>query len=134
MGHAVGRDTRLAEQEARTLAVEANQLMNDDPEALLLFYLSFQHEPAGPSQNAIDGLERAYEILPQREQTALLHELVRAKRLDEAIRVLRPVAFSPHGGHAEQSEHARRWIRELETRELATKESELEPGRAQQSP
>ncbi len=125
-------DARVAaEREARTLAVKANRLMNDDPEALLLFYLSFQHEASGPSQNAVAGLERAYEILPQREQTAVLlaHELVRAKRLDEAIRVLRPVAFSPHEGRAEQSENVRRWIQELEGRQ-----SELEHTAVQQSP
>ncbi|MBV9913438.1 MAG: hypothetical protein JOZ93_12725 [Sinobacteraceae bacterium] len=122
---------RAAEREARTLAVKANRLMNDDPEALLLFYLSFQHEPGGPSQNAVDGLERAYEVLPQRQQTALLlaHELVRAKRVDDAIRVLRPVAFSPHGAQAQQAENARRWIRQLEA-----SQSELQHTPAQQGP
>jgi hypothetical protein len=80
------------------------RLAPDDPEALYLFYLSFAHEPNGPTKNAFDGLEQAYYNLPQYQELAMsyVYELLRAHDTDHAARILRRIAYTPHGGKASQ--------------------------------
>ena len=105
-----------ADRRARTLAVKANRLSTNDPEALFLFYLSFAHEDAGPSKNAIDALNTAYLNLPQYPQiaVALAREEVHAGNMNRAVSLLKPIAYSPHGGQS--TEKMRAWIQEIEAK------------------
>jgi thioredoxin-like negative regulator of GroEL len=88
----------VADRQARTMAVKANRLMPDDPQALLLFYRSFRNEQKGPSQNALEGLTRAYGLLPQNRTIAmaLARERIRQHETEQAIMILQPIAYSPH--------------------------------------
>jgi hypothetical protein len=107
-----------ADRRARTLTVKANRLAPNDPEALFLFYLSFAHEANGPSQNAIDALNEAYQNLPQYPPIAmaLARQALRAGKPDVAIYVLKPIAYSPHGGPSAQQ--VRTWIQNIESKKL----------------
>jgi len=108
---------RLAsDREARTLALRANRLVPSDPQALYLFYESFIHEPNGPTQNALDGLEEAYQNLPQQREVAasLVYELLRRHDTERAVGILRPIAYAPHGGKA--SEWAQARLKEIQER------------------
>jgi len=109
-----------ADRRARTLAVKANRLAPNDPEALFLFYLSFAHEAEGPSQNAVDALNEAYQYLPQYPPIAfaLAREELRVGKPDLAVAVLKPIAYSPHGG--EYSRKLRTWIQDIEANKLST--------------
>jgi hypothetical protein len=116
-GNQADATARLAaDRDARHLAAQANRLLADDPEALLLFYLSFKHEESGPTANAVAGLQQAYALLPQRQDTALLvaHEYVRAGNPTAAVRVLRPIAYSPH--ESQLASQTRAWIQRLEAK------------------
>lgn len=110
-------DARLAaDRRARSLAVKANRLDSNDPDALYLFYLSFAHEDKGPSQNAIDALAQAYNNLPQFQPLALAQarQDLREGRSDRAVAELKPIAYSPHGGKYAQK--MRTWIQEIESK------------------
>lgn len=80
----------------------ANAIENDDPEPLLLYYQTYQVPGQVPTANARDALLRAHLLAPQdrglRMQAARV--LLETGRLDEARRVLGPVAYSPHGGRS----------------------------------
>lgn len=108
-----------ADRRARTLTVKANRLAPNDPEALFLFYLSFAHEAEGPSQNAIDALNEAYLYLPQYQPIALAlaRQELRIGKPDLAISVLKPIAYSPHGGQSAQK--VRTWIQDIEAKKLS---------------
>jgi len=71
---------------------------------LYLFYLSFAHEPSGPTKNAIDGLREAYYNLPQYQplDMSYVHELLRAHNTEQAALILHRIAYLPHGGPAAQ--------------------------------
>jgi hypothetical protein len=87
---------------------------HDDPEALFCFYQSFAHEPAGPSQNAIDGLAVAYVNLPQYMPlaTSYVNELLRKHDTAHAVQILRRIAYAPHGG--ENAKRAQALLKEIE--------------------
>jgi tetratricopeptide (TPR) repeat protein len=97
------------ERAARPLAARANRLLTSDPEALYIFYLSFAHEPDGPTKNALAGLAQAYATLPQSFPlaTSYVSELLRANSTAAAVGILRRLAYSPHGGSAVQWAQAR---------------------------
>ncbi|MBS0421957.1 MAG: DUF1570 domain-containing protein [Proteobacteria bacterium] len=110
-------EARLAaDRRARKLAVKANKLDSNDPEALYFFYLSFMHEDNGPSQNAIAALAQAYNNLPQFQPFALaqarqdLHD----GKPDSAVAELKPIAYSPHGGKYAQKMRA--WIEDIQAK------------------
>ena len=102
-----------AERRARTWVVKANRLAPNDPEALYLFYVTFAHEPAGPSQNAIDALSEAYLYLPQYQPTAqlLARQELHDGKPDRAVSILEPIAYSPHAGPG--AEKLREWIAKM---------------------
>jgi hypothetical protein len=111
-------DARLAaDRSARSLAVRANRLAHDDPEALFFFYLSFAHEPTGASKNAIDGLAVAYANLPQYLPLAAsyVNELLRGDDAAHAVQILRRIAYAPHGG--ERAQRAQALLREIEQKQ-----------------
>jgi hypothetical protein len=105
-----------AYRRARELAVKANRLAPNDPEALFLFYRSFAHEAKGPSRNAIDALDEAYRNLPQYQEIALAEarQYLRDGKPDYAIAVLKPIAYSPHG--EKNAQKMRTWIQEIEAK------------------
>ncbi len=105
-----------ADRRARELAAKANRLAQNDPEALFLFYLSFAHEANGPSQNAIDALEEAFRYLPQCQPIALAEarQYLRDDKPDNAIAVLKPIAYSPHGEKFAQK--VRAWIQDIQAK------------------
>jgi tetratricopeptide (TPR) repeat protein len=116
-----------ADRRARTWAVKANRLAPNDPEALSLFYVTFAHEAAGPSKNAIDGLTQAYEYLPQYQPTAqlLAHQELHDGKPDMAVSILEPIAYSPHAGPAAQK--LRDWIAEIKAKESPAHDSKPWP-------
>jgi len=93
---------RISEPSRWTAAREwlrrANRADADDPLILLLYYRSFERQGGRPPSNALAGLARAFELVPQdfsvrgRYAAALIH----ARRYSEAITVLAPIAYSAH--------------------------------------
>jgi hypothetical protein len=108
-----------ADRRARSLAVKANRLAPDDPEALYLFYLSFAHETEGPSKNAKDALQQAYFNLPQYPPIALAQarEYLNGGKPEDAVAVLKPMAYSPH--EDEYTKKLRAWIQDIEAKKPA---------------
>lgn len=85
---------------ARSWAVKANRAAPDTPLPLVLFYLSFREDENGPNANALAGLERARDLLPQDEYLAFLNAVAVARvgRKEDARAYLRPFMNNPHGG------------------------------------
>ena len=108
-----------AERRARTWAVKANRLAPNDPEALYLFYVTFRHEAAGPSRNAIDALTEAYQNLPQYQPTAqlLARQELRDGKPEIAVSILEPIAYSPHAGP--ETQKLREWIAQIKAKNSA---------------
>lgn len=104
---------------ARDWAVSANRADPDDPVPLLHFYNSFRAAKRPPSDSAVAGLRRAFELAPQDfglRMTLARQRLSEAKTA-EARQLLGPVAFSPHGGKA--AEHLRTIIERIDAGETA---------------
>lgn len=85
---------------ARKMIVAANRAAPDDPLPLAAYYQSFADYKLTPTRNAVDGLERAFELAPQDDKLRMLvaTEAVAAKNYTRAAELLRPVAFDPHPG------------------------------------
>ena len=85
-------------REARSWLVKANRLDPDAAEPLLLYYTSFQAAGERPSDSAVDGLYRAFELSPHDAGLRLL--LVQRMLLDDkpkqARTLLLPLAYDPH--------------------------------------
>ncbi len=110
---------RLAQDKlARKAASAGNKLNPDDPLALVQFYRSFRAEPAGPSAMAVQALEISNGLLPQYVPTAMLlaREKGKAGDFDSAVGLLKPIAYSPHGGKL--AERARGWIASLQAKKV----------------
>jgi Tetratricopeptide repeat/Protein of unknown function (DUF1570) len=118
---------------ARKLAAKANRAATETPFPLLLYFQSYALAGEEIPEQAINGLTKAWELLPQ--DTALTFTLASAlasrKRFDEAKFLLAPILNSPHGGRAAQE--ARRMMDKIEARNsgggimLAEGEEEGEP-------
>lgn len=87
---------------ARRAIVAANKIDADDPLPLLAFYEIATLMPGQLSQNAIDALGRAQEIVAQDSGTRLTFANILIARGDKvrAARLLRPLAYNAHGGDA----------------------------------
>lgn len=83
---------------ARSWIVKANRIDADAAAPLLLYYDSFAAAHATPSKSAVAGLLRAQELAPQDDglRFRAARQLLIDGNSDEAKRVLRPLAFSPH--------------------------------------
>jgi hypothetical protein len=93
--------TRDAETWAnvREQLVQANRIEPDDPEPLILFYLSFGAAGQTPTANAILGLERAFELAPQDPVLGMI-TACQALREGDFARARKPLALvanDPHG-------------------------------------
>lgn len=84
--------------EARRWIVKANRLDPDNAEPLSLFYASFGLEHRMPTASAAQGLERAFELVPQDAslRMAMVRQKLIDKDLDGAKAMLRPLAYDPH--------------------------------------
>lgn len=87
---------------ARREIVAANKLDAEDPLPLLAFFEVSSMMPGPLPQAAIDALGRAQEIVAQDVRTRLTYASILIARGDKmrAARLLRPLAYSPHGGEA----------------------------------
>jgi len=85
-------------QEVRRWFASANRLDSDDPEPLILFYLSFAASGERPTNNAVAGLHRALELAPQDRRLCMLgvYEHLYAGNHREARRLLTLLASDPH--------------------------------------
>jgi len=102
--------------EARAWIRRANRAAPDDALILLENYRAFERQRAGrPPRNALEGLARAYELVPQdfRLRTRYAAALIQHGRFREAVSILGPVAYSAHSNPA--SEAAARVIDAIRT-------------------
>lgn len=81
---------------------QANRLDPDDPRPLIQFYESFAKSGTVPTVNAVTGLKYAFALAPQDRELRLMlgRQLVADGDTKGALRVLKPVAYNPHGGDA----------------------------------
>ena len=86
-------------QAARSWFLKANRIDTNHPLPFELYYDSFVAEGMVPPADAVTGLYRAVELMPQdgslRARAAI--EMIRAGDTKRARTVLAPVAFNPHG-------------------------------------
>lgn len=87
-----------AAMEGRKEAITANRLDPDDPLPLIAYFQSFGAAGTAPSKTAIDGLGRAFDIVPQDEGTRITYAraLFFSDQKAQAAAILRPLANSPH--------------------------------------
>ena len=83
---------------ARSWIVKANHIDNDDAALLSLYYYSFEMQHVAPRPSAIDGLYRAFELVPQDPglRLSVVRQAVRDGDLALARQTLRPLAYDPH--------------------------------------
>jgi len=108
---------RTAYRQVRRLAARANRLMADDPAALLLFYMSFSADENGANDNARQGLLAAHGNLPQNWPAAVMlaGEYLHDAQPEQAIQLLKPIAYEPHGGG--RSQQAQQWIEAIKAKQ-----------------
>lgn len=97
---------------ARAFVVKANRTQPDNPYPLYFYYRSFADQGVAPPELALRGLARAQQLVPQdgRFRFTYAHILIREKRYKDALVLIKPVAFDPHGG----SDYARNIVTRLE--------------------
>jgi tetratricopeptide (TPR) repeat protein len=109
------KQTRSASdwQLARSWFLKANAVNPDHPLPFELYYDSFIVAGQVPPEDAIDGIYRAVEVMPQdtslRARAAV--ELIRAANIKRARSVLAPAAFYPH---ASQDNLERKLIQQMD--------------------
>lgn len=83
---------------ARRLVIAANRVDPDDAEPLWIFWQSFAMQGRDPAPSAFKGLYRAQELAPQDNGVRFAAATARLKagELQEALQLLRPMAYSPH--------------------------------------
>ena len=87
-------------KQVRHWFVSANRIDPEDPEPLILFYLSFDAVGDRPTANAIAGLQRAMQLAPQDRRLRMIgaYEYLYAGKAPEARKLLTLVASDPHAG------------------------------------
>jgi len=92
--------------------VRASRLTNDDPQTLYYYYYSFVQQGATPTTPAQNALARAFTIMPQDSHLRLtvVRDLARRGEYEDAIFVLKPLAFSWH----DSTDEIRKLMAELE--------------------
>lgn len=96
---------KAADKSKETLATvrraiaAGNKLEPDDPKLLILYYRSFVDFGLPPSENAKQGLARAFELAPQdaRLRFNAAGMFLKEGNKTEARAMLAPLAYSPHG-------------------------------------
>jgi len=87
-------------KEARGWIVKANRADVNDPMPLFAYYQSFGQQGLLPVSSSLDGLRRAYEMVPEDPKVRITYAsaLATRKYYAAAIRLVETVAFDPHNG------------------------------------
>ena len=87
-------------KEARGWIVKANRADVNDPMPLFAYYQSFRQQGLQPSLSALQGLARAYLMVPEDREVRMTYaySLAAEKKFAPAIRLIETVAFDPHSG------------------------------------
>lgn len=87
-------------REARSWFLKANRIDPDLALPFVLFYDSFMLAKEPPSENAVTGLALAAALVPQDDDLRfkLTMALINKGDMQTAAKVLRPLAYRPHGG------------------------------------
>ena len=87
-------------RDVRRWFIEASRADNEDAEPKLLFHSSFAAAGAEPTRNAVEALVYAQKLVPQDSSLRMrvVHQHLKDGKLDDAKRLLGPLAYSPHGG------------------------------------
>ncbi len=93
----------VAVKGARDWIAKANAADPADPLPFVTMFDSYSVEGKRPGKAAIDGLAEAQRLVPQDDSVRFKLAAALANRNDpaaliEAVRLLRPMAFDPHGG------------------------------------
>lgn len=98
---------------ARSWIVKANRANVNDPMPLFAYYQSWHDQGLPPTAPSLDGLARAFEIVPEAGDLRISYatSLANRKEFDAAIRVMEVLAFSPH--EDENTKQARTMIDDL---------------------
>ncbi|QQV77082.1 hypothetical protein H5J25_17345 [Sphingomonas aliaeris] len=85
-------------KEARSWLIKANRIDTDDAEPLMMFYESFLVADQKPSDSAVAGLMRAFELSPHDAGLRLMaiRQTLTGGDVKEARYMLIPLAFDPH--------------------------------------
>lgn len=104
---------------AQDWAIKANHLDPEDPVPLVCFYNSFMPAGKPPSASAQAGLARAFELAPQDVSLRwmMVNQAIGTGNLAEARLLLKPIAYSPHGGKV--GEQAAEMIRKIDANDAA---------------
>jgi hypothetical protein len=99
---------------ARAMIVKANRADPENPYPLFHYYKSFQAQGVMPPAVAGDGLRKAFELIPQDTNLRFTYaaHLIRDNKLPVARAVIKPMAFSPHGGSG--AKYARKMLERLD--------------------
>lgn len=83
----------------RKIIAAGNKLEPDDPKLLILYYRSFVDFGMPPSENAKQGLARAFDLAPQDDRLRFnaARMFLKEGNKTEARTMLAPLAYSPHG-------------------------------------
>jgi len=116
-------------KDVRSQFVKANKVEKDNPIPLVQYYLTYLKQGVHPTDNAVTGLEWAMQLAPFDDSIRWLaaQQMVTDGRLREAGHTLAPLAYSPHPG--EQTEAARRLLKDVETRMAGAEQPSSEPTR-----
>lgn len=87
-------------KEARGWIVKANRADVNDPMPLFAYYRSFGQQGIEPLPSSLDGLRRAYEMVPEDHDVRMTYAFALATRkyYAAAIHLVETVAFDPHNG------------------------------------
>jgi tetratricopeptide (TPR) repeat protein len=110
MERAQEKDTPADWKEAQSLIVRANRADTEDPVPLVQFFRYKSLRDSEVPDIAYDGLYKAYAMLPQNPEYRFMMAgaLARRELYNQAIAVIDPIAFSPHGsGMREAALHLR---------------------------
>jgi thioredoxin-like negative regulator of GroEL len=100
--------------------VKINEIENDHPIPLMRFYESYVRNGKEPTSNALDGLIWAMQLAPFDKGLRMTtgSALIEAKRFEEALIVLEPLAKDGH--NQEMAEFAQKLIESAKEKNGAT--------------
>lgn len=87
-------------KQIRNWFIKANHVQPNGAEPLWLFYSSFRTQRIMPTRNAVAGLRRAFELVPQDPNVrfGLAQQYLNDNQLADARVILAPLAYDPHAG------------------------------------
>jgi tetratricopeptide (TPR) repeat protein len=124
------KDQTKAWRDVRNQFSKVNKLENDNPIALIQYYLAYQQQGGDIPPLAVEGLEWSLELSPFDEglRWMVAGQQMTDKNFAKAIATLKPLANSPH--RSEGSEQARKLMAQAQQRLDGKTDSEAEEGAA----